>query len=480
MTGGECAEQPHAAGGEGSDGLSGSVPTPRLIRGVEHSIGCNQTMPQPEAVPMVVTLQGILQTAFVPFAQAHRVPPRVWRAAHAVMRCRTAALGGHVRRCPAGHVSEISYNSCRHRACPRCGRHRIGAWLDGWQQSLLPTTHFHVVFTLPSELHELWRWNRPALTDLLFRTVRETLLTLLADPRWLGGQPGILAALHTWGRTLTLHPHVHCLVSGGGLDPTGHWRPVRTGFLLPVAVVRPLFRGKLLAAIDALHTAGRLVLPPSLAADGIHPVLVAAARRKWNLRIAERYAHGRGVVNYLARYVRGGPIKDHRFVAFDGHQVTFRYGNHRHLDARGQAREDALTLSAADFLHRWTVHVPLPGVHTVRAWGLYAATQRARLARCRAQLPPPASDRQPETPQIPPHPDRPWPSCPVCHQPLIVTLVVPRGGAPPHHEALSLAASRPPQIPIGGPRLHVQLTVEAGNGPRPPADARLPGLPVAA
>ena len=215
-------------------------------------------------------------------------------------------------------------------------RYRISQWLDGWQQQVLPTDHFHVIFTLPSELHELWRWNREVLTELFFTSVRETLQTLLGDPKWLGAQPGILAALHTWGRTLALHPHVHCLVSGGGLEAEGQWQSVHTGFLLPVAVVRSLFRGKVLGALEDVWCRGQLQLPPHLDDDGMRRVLVAAARQKWNIRLAERYAHGRGVMKYLARYVRGGPIKDHRFVAFDGQQVTFRYGNHRDLDDAGR------------------------------------------------------------------------------------------------------------------------------------------------
>ena len=155
------------------------------------------------------------------------------------------------------------------------------------------------------------------LTELFFTSVRETLQTLLGDPKWLGAQPGILAALHTWGRTLALHPHVHCLVSGGGLEAEGQWQSVRTGFLLPVAVVRSLFRGKVLGALeDVVAARGQLQLPPHLDEDGMRRVLVAAARQQWNIRLAERYPHGRGVMKYLARYVRGGPIKDHRFVAF--------------------------------------------------------------------------------------------------------------------------------------------------------------------
>lgn len=390
---------------------------------------------------MAVTLQAILQTRFAAYTAAHKVSRRVWKAAHAVMTCRTAALGGHVRCCPQGHVTEIWYNSCRHRACPRCCTQRISQWLDAWQQHVLPTDHFHVIFTVPSELHELWQWNRPALTEVLFRSVRETLLTLLGDAKWLGATPGILAALHTWGRTLSLHPHVHCLVSGGGLAAEGQWRAVQTGFLLPVAVVRSLFRGKVLGAIEALWATGHLQLPPSLNDDGVRQVLVAAARQQWNIRIAERYPHGRGVMQYLARYVRGGPIKDHRFVAFDGQQVTFRYGNHRALDAQGKPPQQELTLSVDEFLRRWSEHVPLAGVHTVRAWGLYASTQRRKLAECREQVT--GEERPQERPRVsaeaPPR-DRPWEQCPVCQQPMVPVQVLPRAGAPPPVESWAVAA----------------------------------------
>jgi hypothetical protein len=392
---------------------------------------------------MAVTLQEILQASFAAYTEAHKVPRRVWKAAHAVMRCRTAALGGHVRRCPQGHVTEIWYNSCRHRACPRCCTQRISQWLDGWQEQLLPTDHFHVIFTLPSELHELWQWNREALTELLFTSVRETLQTLLGDPKWLGATPGILATLHTWGRTLALHPHVHCLVSGGGLDAEGQWQAVSTGYLLPVAVVRSLFRGKVLGALETLWLTRQLQCPPRLDDDGVRRVLVAAARQKWNIRIAERYPHGRGVMKYLARYVRGGPIKDHRFVSFDGERVTFRYGNHRALDEGGKPRQAELTLSVTEFLHRWSEHVPLPGVHTVRAWGLYASTQRPKLAHCREQFPAkdaPSVMSSGAKNDSPHNRDHPWEQCPVCHQPMVVIQVLARGGAPPPQLARAEAA----------------------------------------
>jgi len=361
-----------------------------------------------------VTLQDILQASFTAFAQVHKVPGRVWRAARAVMQCRTAALGGHVRRCPEGHVTEIWYNSCRHRACPRCGQPRSSPWRDSWQQQLLPTDHFHVVFPLPSELHELWRWNRQVLTEVLFRCVRETLFTLLGAAQGLGAKPGVLAALPTWGRTLSLHPHAHCIVTGGGLGPDGSWRAVTKGYLLPVAVVRALFRGKVLGELEALWTSGQLVMPPHLNDEGVRGVLIEAARKKWNVRIAERYAHGRGVAKSLARYVRGGPIKDHRLVIFDGQQGTFRYGNHRQLEARGKPHQQELRLSVAAFLQRWSEHVPLPGVQGVRAWGLDAATPRPKLEQSREQLPEGVPVAEPRVRQEAPNPDHPWEQCPVC------------------------------------------------------------------
>ena len=259
----------------------------------------------------------------------------------------------------------------------------------------------------------MWQWNRPALTEVLFTSVRETLVTLLGDPQWLGATPGMVAALHTWGRTLTLHPHVHCLVSGGP-NAAGQWHAVRSGYLPPVAVVRALFRGKVLGAIEALWTTGHLQIPPALGDDGVRRVLVAAAQQKWNIRIAERYPHGRGVMKYLARYVRDGPIKDHRFVAFDGQQVTFRYENHRSLDDAGQPRQAELTLKVEEFLRRWSEHVPLPGVHLVRAWGLSANTQRPKLAQCREQLPEKDTTRKkPRAAQ-----ERPLGWVPACSWPL--------------------------------------------------------------
>ena len=194
-----------------------------------------------------VTLHTLFQDAFPAYEQVHPLPTHVRKAARAIMPCRTAALGGHVHACPDGHRSRIWYNSCRHRSCPPCASLQTERWRALQRARLLACDHYHVIFTLPHDLHALWLANVPLMTSLLLQAVRDTLGTLLADPKYLGAQPGLIAALHTWSQTLVLHPHVHCLVTGGGLTPAGQWIAVRHGFLLPARVVMAVFRGKMLA-----------------------------------------------------------------------------------------------------------------------------------------------------------------------------------------------------------------------------------------
>ena len=212
----------------------------------------------------LVTLQTIFQDAFPAYEQTHLLPTHVRRAARAIMQCRTAALGGHVQACPDGHMARIWYNSCRHRACPQCAYLQTERWLALQQARLLACDHYHVIFTLPHDLDPLWLANVSMMTTLLLQAVHDTLRTLLADPKYLGAQPGIIAALHTWSQTLVLHPHVHCLVTGGGRTPDGAWKAVRNGFLLPARVVMAVFRGKLLAAIRQAVARAELALPEAL------------------------------------------------------------------------------------------------------------------------------------------------------------------------------------------------------------------------
>jgi hypothetical protein len=385
----------------------------------------------------LVTLQTIFQDAFPAYEQTHPLPTHVRKAARAIMQCRTAVLGGHVQACPDGHMARVWYNSCRHRSCPQCAYLQTERWLAVQQARLLACDHYHVIFTLPHDLNPLWLANVPVMTTLLFQAVRDTLGTLLVDPKYLGAQPGILAALHTWSQTLVLHPHVHCLVTGGGLTAAGDWKAVRNGFLLPARVVMAVFRGKMLAAIRHALACGALTLPESMGPQQLLNLLNRLGhprKTKWNVRIMERYRHGAGVVTYLARYLRGGPIKNSRLVAYDGDRVTFTCRARPEEANAGSASPSRMTLPVADFLQRWLLHVPAPQSRVVRFSGLYHHTHAEALGLCRAQIGQPpvvipvALDWQTVCAQRgEAHPER----CPTCGQLLVYTGVIPRGGAPP-------------------------------------------------
>jgi len=380
-----------------------------------------------------LTVQHIFQAGYAAFEQGHRLPDYVRRAAWAVLVCRTAVLGGHVQRCPEGHVERIWYNSCRHRLCPQCAGLQIERWLTNQRARLLACDHYHVIFTLPDELRGVWLANVKPMTELLFATVRETLCELLGDTNYLGAEPGIIAALHTWSQTLVLHPHLHCLVTGGGITGEGQWRPVRHGFLLPVRVVMAVFRGKLLAAIRQALRQGKLERPEGIPAQKFDNLLNKLGRQKWNVHIRERYPHGAGVLIYLARYIRGGPLSTTRLVSCENEEVTFWY--RLNGEASGRARRGQMTLPSAEFIRRYLLHVPAPGTRVVRSYGLYAPTKRQDLAVCREQLE--------QGPVIQPavldwqtycsargvdHPER----CPVCGQRLIRRgFILPASRPPP-------------------------------------------------
>jgi hypothetical protein len=314
------------------------------------------------------------------------------------------------------------------------------------QARLLACDHYHVIFTLPHELNPLWLANVSVMTTLLLQAVRDTLSTLLADPKYLGAQPGILAALHTWSQTLVLHPHVHCLVTGGGRTPTGSWAAVRNGFLLPARVVMAVFRGKMVAAIRQTFARGALAPPAPMRPQQVLNLLNRLGhptKTKWNVRIMERYGHGAGVVTYLARYLRGGPIKNARLVAYDGARVTFTYRARQEDADAASASPQRMTLPVADFLQRWLLHVPVPQTRVVRAYGLYHPSHATALAACRTvlgQAPlevPRCLDWQTVCAQRgDAHPER----CPTCGQRLVCTGVIPRGGAPPRLASEAYAA----------------------------------------
>lgn len=281
---------------------------------------------------MECTLREIFQKHFDAYAAHRRLPTYVRRAAYWIARCRTAALGGDLRRCPEGHSERAFYNSCHQRICPQCQGLATERWLERQRARLLACAHHHLIFTIPHELNAPWCWNRAPMAKLLFGAVRETLMELLADPRCLGAQPAFLAALHTWGRSLSLHPHLHVLAADGGLSADGLWVKPRRGHFLPARVLMLLFRGKFLAALRRAAERHALRLPPDLTRARFTALLNRLGRKKCNVHIRARYAHGQGVAAYLARYLKGGPLKNSQLLSAAGERVRFRYWPHRDED----------------------------------------------------------------------------------------------------------------------------------------------------
>jgi hypothetical protein len=309
---------------------------------------------------------------------------------------------------------------------------------------LLACDHYHVIFTMPDELRGLWLANVRPMTNLLLATVHETLDQLLGDEKYLGAYPGIIVALHTWSQTLVLHPHLHCLVTGGGLTDAGRWRPVRNGFLLPVRVVMAVFRGKLLAALRQRLAHDQLTLPEGRSRQQLENLLNKLGRTKWNVHIRERYPHGVGVLTYLARDIRGGPFANQRLVACEQGVVTFRYRlNGEDVGGKG-TRQGRMHVSIEEFIRRYLLHVPPPGTRVVRCYGLYAPTKGAAVAICRAQL----GQEPVATPAVldwqtlcqdrgEVHPER----CPLCGRRLVRRGMIPRSRIPPPGEGASEVAA---------------------------------------
>lgn len=330
-----------------------------------------------------LTLQRILLAHWRDFSTVHRQPAEVHRAAYLLAHCRTAVLGGHVKRCVHGHVEAVYYNSCRHRCCPACSALPRAAWLGRWQAKMLDCAAHHVVFTVPQELVPLWRMNKRRFAGALFGAAKDSLLTLLADPEYLGALPGLLGALHTWSQTLSAHPHVHFIVTSGGLTADGLWKTPKRACLLPRKVLMIVFRGKLLARLGELLGSGKLLLPEGVTQAKCQSHFDKLGRATWNVKLLQRYAHARGVSLYLAKYLRGGPIGNRRLLSFGSDAVTFGYLSR----SEGQApRHAQLKLPVDEFLRRWSQHIPPAGMHTVRAYGLYATGQRAKLNLARNLL----------------------------------------------------------------------------------------------
>ena len=319
------------------------------------------------------SVQGVIRQHLTELKKTCSFPLYIHKTLDALVSCRTAALGGHAQYCDQGHLNGVWYNSCKHRACPQCRSLPSEEWLNNTKNILLNCPHHHIVFTLPSEFHVFWRFNRSLMTDMLFRASRETLKTFSDNPKYLDATPGILSALHTWGRNLCLHPHLHVLVSHGGLSAEGDWVTPKKKHLFPQKPTMMIFRGKFLALMREALENGQLRLPEDVLPHKVRTMLNFLGRKDWVVYYSERYDHPRGVANYLSRYVKGGPFRNSQINNVDKESLTFQYKSHK------TKRIEKMRLPVKAFIHRLLEHVPLPGKPTVRYGGLYVSSNRSRL-----------------------------------------------------------------------------------------------------
>ncbi len=307
----------------------------------------------------------------------------------AIEHCRSGALGGHVLHCPRCDHTQVAYNSCRNRHCPKCQGSAARRWLAARQADLLPVGYYHLVFTLPAPISEIAYYNKRVIYQLLFQVASETLHTIAADRKHLGARIGATLVLHTWGSAMTHHPHVHGIVPGGGLSLDGtHWVACKPGFFLSVRVLSRLFRRRFLEALRDAHHAGQLqffgehqgLREQAAFTAWLHPL----RQCEWVVYAKRPFAGPAAVLAYLARYTHRVAIANSRLISLDEQGVTFRWKDYR---AKGRTRHKTMTLTADEFMRRFLLHVLPHGFHRIRHYGLLANAGRTdHLARARELL----------------------------------------------------------------------------------------------
>ena len=372
--------------------------------------------------------------------------------------CHTSSLGGHVEQCPSGHIERIFYNSCGHRFCPRCAARIRHKWLLTRKTKLFPVRHYHVIFTLPHTFNMLWYYNHQTMGDLLFHSGINALKALLADPRWLGAAVGITATLETWDDRMRFHPHLHCMVTGGGLTPEGEWVDVvNSNCLIAVKPLMYEFRKQFCQGLKQLLKDDKLTLPGDATKRQWLARLNKTNRKSWAVFIAKQPENGGPTANDILRYlsedVAGGPLSGDRLVPQSSEfsttqlaylnstpltearlqeapddEISFTWGRYD-PDTQKRERTEIETLPIAEFLQRYLQHVPPSGYQTIRHYGLYSSAKKNAYEQCAELL----ADRNPlvspeETDVEQSSGNDSWiadHTCPECGKPLIVTQHLP-------------------------------------------------------
>ena len=328
-------------------------------------------------------------------ANAGHVSLAQMKVMSAIQSCRTAALGGHVARCEDCAHTIIAYNSCRNRHCPKCQGAAARSWMEQREAELLPVPYFHIVFTLPSAIGDIAYHNKPVIYELLFKASAEAMLTIAADKKHLGARIAITSVLHTWGSAMTHHPHVHMIVPGGGLSVDGkHWIIAKPRFFLPVRVLSKLFRRLMLQKLAAAHKRGELTFFSKHAAlaepKAFAKFLKPLKRKRWFVYSKRPFAGPKAVLAYLSRYTHRVAISNARLIAADANSVTFKVKDYR---LQGASRYTTMTITTAEFIRRFLLHLLPKGFHRIRHCGLLAGSTKAQaITTARELLAAPAPD----------------------------------------------------------------------------------------
>ena len=323
------------------------------------------------------------------YRKAHRLSYEQLRVMRAIEVCRTAVLGGHVEKCDHCNFTRNAYNSCRNRHCPKCQNTERAKWLEARKAELLPVEYFHVVFTLPEQIAEIAFYNKETVYGILFRATSETLLTIARDPKHLGAEIGFFAILHTWGQNLLHHPHLHCVVPGGGLSPDHErWISCKPGFFLPVKALSRLFRRLFLEQFEDAFYKNELRFPGSIAplqdAFAFDALMRSHEDREWVVYAKPPFGGPQRALEYLGRYTHRVAISNGRLLSLQDDQVTFQW-----KDYRSQHREKSktMTLDADEFQRRFLIHTLPAGFQRIRHYGFLANCHRAdKLEYCRKLL----------------------------------------------------------------------------------------------
>ena len=333
-------------------------------------------------------LADIFRQCGLRYRMSRRLPRQQLRVMRAIELCRTSALGGHAEKCGQCSYVRNSYNSCRNRHCPKCqGSDRL-KWLESRQGELLPVEYFHVVFTLPDQIARIAFYNKQTVYGFLFRAAAETLLTIARNPKHLGAEIGFFGILHTWGQNLLHHPHVHFVIPGGGIGPTGQWIPCRPGFFLPVRVLSRLFRKLFLEALEKAFRNHQLAffgeLEPLRDETAFRAYLDPLRQTEWVVYARKPFGGPQTAIQYLGRYTHRVALSNNRILAIADGNVTFQWKDYRRKD-RHKSR--TMTLDTEEFIRRFLIHTLPPGFQRIRYFGLLANRHRKQsLALCRTLL----------------------------------------------------------------------------------------------